>query len=101
MNASISLTFKGDCEAAFRFYERCFETPIAFFLTWGNSPMAKDMPVELQDKVCHVRLATGSLDIAGADVMPDQYRAPQGFGILLGLKDPARAERLFNSLAEG
>ena len=44
LNVQISLSFHGECEAAFRFYERCLNGTLAFLLTWGDSPMAAEAP---------------------------------------------------------
>lgn len=96
---SISLSFDGQCEAAFRFYERCLGGSITFLLTWGDSPMAKDAPPDWAAKVLHASLSLGGLVLAGAD--PLHYERPQGFTLLLGLTDSGDAERIFNALAEG
>jgi len=41
LNPNIALSFNGQCEDAFRCYERCLNgTTITFSLTWGDSPMA-------------------------------------------------------------
>jgi PhnB protein len=38
--------------------------------------------------------------LTGADVLPDQYERPQGFFVLLGIDEPADADRVFRALAE-
>jgi len=102
MNLSLrtGLTFDGKCEAAFQFYERCFNGKILFLLRWGDSPMAKDAPAEWRNKILHATLAIGESSVSGADALPGSYEPPRGFTILLGLHDPAEAERLFHALAE-
>ena len=35
------LSFNGQCEAAFKFYEQCLSGKIVAMLTYGESPMAK------------------------------------------------------------
>ena len=97
---SISLSFDGQCEAAFKFYERCFGGKIMFLLTWAESPMAKDAPPEWGAKILHASLSVGNMVLAGADTLPQGYERPRGFAVLLGLSDPMEAERLFNALAE-
>jgi PhnB protein len=94
----ISLSFDGQCEAAFRFYERCLGGKITFLLTWGDSPMAKDAPPEWGAKILHASLSVGDMVFAGADSL--QYEQPRGFAVLLGLTDAIDAERIFNALAE-
>ena len=97
---SISLSFNGQCEAAFRLYEQCLGGKITFLLTWGDSPMAKDAPPEWDAKVLHASLSVGDMVFAGADTLPQGYERPRGFAVLLGLSDPVDAERIFNALAE-
>jgi PhnB protein len=99
MTLSPLLSFGGQCEAAFRFYERCLGGKIVTMLTWGNSPMAGNVPPEWQEKVCHVTLTVGGNVVSGCDVPPAQYERPSGFQILLGTADPEEAERIFQSLA--
>ncbi len=95
-----SLRFAGDCEAAFKVYARCFGGEIAFLLRWCESPMAADAPAGWGDKILYARLTVGRGELLGADLPPDQYQRPQGFGVMLGLDDVAEAERLFNALAQ-
>ena len=96
----ISLSFNGQCEAAFRFYERCLDGTISFMLTWGNSPMGATAPPDWQTKINHATLQIGDTVITGADVVDDQYEAPRGFSIVLNLDDPDAAERIFHALAD-
>ena len=94
----ISLTFNGQCEAAFKFYERCLGGKIAFMLTWGASPMATDAPPEWGEKIFHGRITVGDTDLIGADALPKQYERPKGFSILLNIDDTGEADRMFQAL---
>ncbi len=100
LNVQISLSFNGQCEAAFRFYERCLNGTLAFLLTWGDSPMAAQAPPGWDAKVAHATLRIGGTEISGSDVPPDRYEEPKGFQVVLQMDDPAAAERVFNALAE-
>ena len=97
---SIYLFFDGQCEAAFKFYERCFDGKVTSLLTWGDSPMAKDAPPEWAAKILHASLRVGDIVLAGGDVLPQRYERPRGFAVLLGLSDPVEAERIYKALAE-
>jgi PhnB protein len=96
----INLSFDGQCEAAFKFYERCLNGKITFMLTWGNSPAAGDVPTEWRIKVAHATLVVGSTRLQGSDPPPGSYQSPRGFGIALNPNE-SDAERLFAGLAEG
>jgi PhnB protein len=100
MTLDLHISFGGQCEAAFNFYERCLGGKIETMLTWGNSPMANEMPPEWHAKICHATLTVGGSALAGADVPPEQYVRPVGFQVLLGIDDPADAERIFQALAD-
>lgn len=94
------LSFNGRCEEAFRFYARSTGGKIVTMMTWGESPMAAQVPPELADKIIHATLAVGDAVIAGADVPSGQYQKPAGVAIVIALTDPAEGERVFNALAE-
>ena len=94
------LTFNGQCEAAFKFYERCFGGKIEFMLTHGESPMAQQTPAEWRNKIMHARLVVGGRALMGSDAPPERYEGTKGFSVSLGVAAPAEAERIFNALAE-
>ena len=94
------LAFNGQCEAAFRFYERCLGAKIAVMLTWVDSPVASDAPPGFGDKILHATLTVGDNMLAGSDSLPGQYQQPQGLHILVNIGDPVEGERIFNALAE-
>jgi PhnB protein len=95
----IHLSFNGQCEAALRFYERCFGAKIVALFTWGE-PTAQQAPPEWAGKLAHATLAMGETVIFGADLLPGQYEPPQGFSITVGVSDADDAERIFHALAE-
>jgi len=99
MELSPHLTFCGQCEEAFRFYERLLGGTLTM-LTYGKSPMAGQVPVEWQNKVIHASLTVVGGVLTGADVLPEQYERPKGFYVLVGIDEPADAERVFRALAE-
>jgi len=94
------LTFNGQCEEAFRFYEMCLGGKITFMMKWGDTPAAEQMPPEWKDKIMHATFALGDRQLAGVDSPPESYQKPQGFYVILEPGDAAEAERIFNGLAE-
>jgi len=100
MEPRISLTFNGECDAAFALYQQCLGGSV-YRLTWGESPMADQAPADWRDKVLHATLTVGGTAISGGDVLPGGYQRPQGFQIQLNLDDVAAAERIFTLLADG
>src|SRR5262245_35612711 len=100
MKVSTHLTFDGECENAFQFYERALGAKITYLLRYGDSPMADQVPLEWQHKVVHASLTINEHILAGADIAPGQHERPQGFYVLLSPNDPLLAERVFKALAE-
>jgi PhnB protein len=100
LNPRISLSFNGQCEAAFRLYAQCMNGTIAYMLTWADSPAAADAPPGWEAKIYHATLKIGDTTVAGGDVLPGRYEAPRGFQVLLDMDDAIAAERVFEALAQ-
>ena len=94
------LVFNGQCEEAFKFYERLLGGKIVTMLTWGQSPMAEQVPADWRDKILHASLTLPGAALVGVDVLPEQYERPRGFYVLLGIDETVDAERIFDSLGE-
>ena len=100
MQLNAYLNFNGQCEEAFRFYERLLGGKIEMMMSFGDSPMADQVPAEWRKKVMHARLVVGANTIMGSDAPPDRFQKPQGFSVSLSVEKPAEAERMFAALAE-
>ena len=94
------LTFNGQCEAAFKFYEKCLGGKIVMMMTYGDSPMAEQTQPEWRKKIIHATFALGDHVLQGADAPPERYQKPQGFSVLLNVGAAAEADRIFKALAE-
>lgn len=100
MQLNPHLTFNGQCEAAFRFYEKCLGGKIVVMMTWGESPMADQAPLASRGKIIHATLAFNGHRLTGGDVFPESYEKPQGFSVFLNITTGEEAERIFNALAQ-
>jgi PhnB protein len=96
----IYLSFDGDCEAAFRFYEQRLGATRGRMFPYANSPMAGTVPTGWETKIMHGSISLGGITVAGADPPPGGYEEPKGFRIFLETDDPAETERLFDALSE-
>ena len=94
------LTFNGQCEAAFKFYEKVFGGKIEAMMTFGSSPMAEQTPPEWRNKIMHARMSVGGKTLMASDAPPDRYEAMKGIMVTLGIDDPGEAERIFRALSE-
>ena len=94
------LSFKGDCEAAFRFYEQSLGAQVGAIFRYGGTPLAGQVPADWSDKVMHASLTLGGQALMGGDVAPDRYEQPKGFSLSLQIESTADAERIFRELAK-
>lgn len=95
------LVFSGQCEEAFRFYEKALGGKIQALLRVGETPAAEHMPKDMQDKIMHACLMIGDIALMGSDSPPEQYEKMQGMSVALHIDKPADAERTFKVLSEG
>jgi PhnB protein len=94
------LTFNGNCEAAFTFYQKVLGGTIDAMITHEGAPAAMQVPPEWLKKIMHARLVIGERVLMGSDAPPTHYEPMKGFSVTLGIDTPAEAERVFNALAE-
>ena len=99
MQLSPYLSFKGDCEAAFTFYEQCLGGQLGAIFRYAGTSLAHQVPAGWEDKVMHGSLTLGGLVLMGADVAPEGYEAPRGFSLSMQIESTAGAERIFHELA--
>ncbi len=100
MQISPYLSFKGQCEAAFRFYMQCLGGRITAKITYAETPMGDQVPSEWRSKIIHAVLNVGEMVLMGGDPIPERYDAPKGFSLSVVVDDSAEAERIFSALAE-
>ena len=100
MHVNPYLNFNGQCEAAFKFYEKVLGGKITFSMTWGEMPGADQFPAETDKLIMHATISVGDQSLMGADSPPGRYEKPKGMNVSIHVKDTAAGERIFNALAE-
>ena len=101
MRLSTHLSFDGTCREAFGFYERVLGGSILTMLTYGESPMADQVPRGCGNRIIHATLKVGDFELMGVDALPGRFVQPGGFQVLLQPEDPDEARRVFDLFAEG
>ncbi len=94
------LLFNGQCEAAFKFYEKILGGKIVAMMSHEGTPAAEHVPPDWRKKIMHARLSIGDVLLMGSDAPPDRYEPMKGFSVTIGITDPGEAERIFHALAE-
>jgi PhnB protein len=98
---TMHLNFNGNCEAAFKYYEKHLGGKITFVMPWGDSPMAKETPKGWEKKIMHASFEVEGCQIIAADSPPGKYEKPQGMAVCLNYTKPEDADRAFKALSEG
>lgn len=94
------LMFDGQCEAAFKFYEKTLGAQIKAMMPHAGSPAEEHAPPEWKNKILHAALSLGDFMLMGSDAPPGEYQQPKGFYVSLHVEQPADAERIFKALSE-
>jgi PhnB protein len=112
MDLNTYLFFDGQCEDAFRLYEKVLGGKIAGLMRYADVPSG---PPAFKgcSRVIHVSLRVGDRVLMGSDTppsgvdpmpsghRPEAYKKPQGFRANVTVDTPAEAERIYHALAEG
>lgn len=100
MQVYAHLNFNGQCEEAFKFYEKALGGKIEVLSRYADTPMAGQLPAAFQQKIVHGRVTIGGATLMAADPPPDRYTKPQGMTLTLSVNGSADAERCFAALSE-
>ena len=101
MQVNPYLYYNGNCEAAFKYYEKQLGAKIGMLLRYEDGPPDMPSPPEHKKLVMHASLSLDGAPLMGSDAPPGRFQKPQGFSVSLTIKDPAEAERKFKALADG
>ena len=101
MQTSTHLHFNGNCREAFDFYARTLGGKIVFAMTYGEAPGAQRTSDDSRNKIIHARIDLGGQFLLGCDTPAERYRTPEGFNVMAAVEQPAEAERIFATLADG
>ena len=100
MQVNTYLSFKGQCEAAFKFYEQSLGGQLGAIFRYAGTPFADTVPADWQNKIMHGSVTVGGQVLMGADVVPGQYEEPKGISLSIHMKSAQEAERVFHELAK-
>jgi PhnB protein len=92
--------FNGQCQEAFKFYEKLLGAKITFSMTFAESPAAETVPPESRNLIIHAALEIDGQLLLASDAPPGRYEQPRGIYVSLSLKDTAEGQRIFKALAE-
>jgi PhnB protein len=101
MKLHVYLNYGGNCEQAFRFYEKHLGGKIMMISRHEDQPHQENVPANWKNAVLHARIEIGDAVVMGADIPPDRFK-PMRSAYLTILADSAdHAERLYDLLGDG
>jgi PhnB protein len=95
------LNYGGNCEQAFRFYEKHLGGKITMLMTHGQQPNARDVPPDQQNAILFARMSIGETDLMGSDVPSERFQPMRSVYLSLSVSSIDEAERLFGLLSVG
>ena len=95
------LNYGGNCEQAFRFYEKHLGGKITMLMTHGEQPNAKDVPPDQNNAILYARMSIGETDLMGSDVPSERFQPMRSVYLSLSLNTIDEAQRIFALLSEG
>src|SRR5712691_9593526 len=97
MKLYTQLNFGGNCEEAFRFYEKHLGGQITMMMNQSEAPGA---PAGGGKAIIHVRMNVGDTVLIGNDVPPAVFKKMRSAYMYLSVDSAKEAERVHELLAE-
>lgn len=101
MKLNSFLNYGGNCEQAFRFYEKHLAGRITTMMTYGQNPDAAQAHPDSQGKILYACMTIGGTDLMASDVPPDRFQPMRSVYLSLTVDSSEEAERVHALLADG
>ncbi|HEX7019581.1 MAG TPA: VOC family protein [Gemmatimonadaceae bacterium] len=98
MKLYTQLNFGGNCEEAFRFYEKHLGGTITMMMRQSQAPGA---PSGAGNAIIHARMNIGDTVLIANDVPPDVFQKMRSVYLYLAVDSTDEAERVYKLLADG
>lgn len=93
------LNYGGNCEQAFRFYEKHLGGTITMLMRHGEQPGPSNVPPDWNGKVLHATMKLGGAELSGADI--PSYQPMRSAYLALTVDTAEEADRIYALLEEG
>ncbi len=95
------LNFGGNCEEAFRFYEKHLGGKITTMMKQSQLPAQYEVPPGSENAVVHARMNVAGVELIGNDVPPNHFKPIRSSYLFLTVDSPEAADKIYTLLAEG
>jgi PhnB protein len=94
------LNYGGNCEEAFRFYEKNLGGKITMMMRYADQPNPQNAP-GTEKFILYANMAIGETQLMGSDVPPERFQPMRSVYLSLAVDSSEEAERIFKLLNEG
>ena len=95
------LTFGGNCREAMTFYKNCLGGELTL-QTIGESPLADNMPPQMQQGILHATLTKGTLVLMASDMVGENgLTKGNAVSLMLNCSSENEIKTFYNSLSAG
>ena len=95
------LNFGGNCEEAFRFYEKNLGGKMNAMMRFADQPEPKNVPPGTEKFVLYANMTLGGTEVMASDTLPGRYQPMRSVYLSLGVDSNEEAERIYNLLSDG
>ncbi|CAN7444909.1 VOC family protein [Phyllobacterium sp. LjRoot231] len=101
MRLNAYLNFDGQCEEAFKLYEKVLGGKIERLVRYDEMPEGNTSAPELAKNIMHINMKVGDTILMGSDAPPPYFKKAQGISVNINTETTGEAERVFAALSEG
>lgn len=95
------LNFGGNCEEAFRFYEKQLGGKITVMMKKNDLPAGAPAPPGPGNPVIHTRMSVADVELIGNDVPADHFKPIRSSYMYLLLDSAEEVERIYAAFSDG
>jgi PhnB protein len=95
------LNYGGNCEQAFRFYEKHLGGKITSMMTHAGQTLPKDSPPNWDKAILFARMTIGETELMANDVAPPRFQPMRSAYLSLTVNSIEEAERIYAVLSAG
>ena len=101
MHLFTHINFGGNCEEAFRFYEKHLGGKITMIMRKDDLPPGAPRPGGAGNAVIHVSMDVGGEKLIGNDVPPEYFQPIRSSYLYLSVDSSKEAERIYAAFSDG
>ena len=101
MHLYAHLNFGGNCEEAFRFYEKHLGGKITMIMRKSDLSSDSPRPGGADNAVIHVSMDVAGGKLIGNDVPPEHFKPIRSSYLYLAVDSPQDAERIYTAFSDG